>query len=85
MGLTVDIGNNLLVAIPLIASSATSIIAAIAALQAAKRTKELKPNGGSTMKDHVTDTNDKIEKVYRAVAANERATDSPKVREESET
>lgn len=61
---TLDVGDNLLNAINLIANAITLIIVQ-------SRTKELRPNGGDSMKD-------KVEKLYRTVAANDRANDPHK-------
>lgn len=56
---TVEIGNNFLLAITV---GIPSIVSAIAAAIAARRTRELKPNGGGSMKDQMSEVHRSIEK-----------------------
>lgn len=67
-GATFEIGTNALAAIPLLFAGIASVVSAVAAVIAANRTRELKPNGGNSM-------HDKVEKTYRTIAATDRADD----------
>lgn len=70
---TVEIGDNLLTFLLVVVPTIPAVIAAVVTV---RRTKELKPNGGTPPGTEHLSLHDKVDKVYRTVSAHDRSDDA---------